>query len=778
MVNMYVLGLASSPPSGWTAVTTYNGRYVRFTTSTSQHGATGGADQHRHLSPATTSGDSGSTKVYLSAGPHPDGSYLAVHNHSIPSVYSSYSNNDPSYYTYALWRIDLTTWEASIKCFPTDTVVLARAPISCTGMSRFSNGDGRLVKLGTPGSTGGRTTHTNHSCTVTLQSKSSAEPRSGGPSKNLPGNQNHSHTATVGSVPSNTILPKRVSMRFYRVTSKTDRAPKDIVCFFDGTPTSNWTPLGYNNVFPICEDDSLTVSGSDEHGHAGASATSSSFQNPITGNTGPYSCAATTHTHQVVITLDSASHVPSYVSLCPYYLNTTLYQTVTHTKTWTMDHVLKAVKTASTTMSVRAQSGDARIMTPDVLIRNTFTEGWDMDMIGELKNQDATWNVDVRSMIQPWSSWKMAVSLLFSHCSLESALRVVRPVTANPPVIDTIVKTFADELNYLQQTVAAMEWANRLPSATGSELDDKWGTIYEIPRWTGETDDAYRKRLSTYTLIHTSSGTKANAESVLDTIVEEDGVSSVEPVWPASVRVNFDTDTAMRMATTYHDLIEYTLSHIIAAGISWTLYLPYIDYEMGAKFGGQTEIDYDTDLLVKLLDKETVYWLRPRLVSWKTETWNHDVMLLLEDLERAWAETMVLKTILDHKLNNDVLVQDTFSTSWNMSIRSLQAFSRTFLLGARVMSYDLDEAWSMDARTKRIIRRTYQALTTLILQPTAVADMDAWIQKFGINELYELDLNIWVHEDQQFGMTYGSTDPWLYTLTFGRPAHSMYVVVA
>ena len=771
MVNMYVLGLASSPPSGWTAVTTYNGRYVRFTTSTSQHGDRGGAFTHQHLSAATTSGDSSSVGGDLGGY-----SVLAVHNHSIPSVYSSYSNNDPSYYTYALWRIDLATWEASIRCFPADAVVLAKAPISCTGMSRFSNGDGRLVKLGSPGSTGGRNDHTDHSYTVTLESKLATVGRVMGgfevknASMEIEG-RDHSHTATIDSVPSNTVLPKRVSMRFYHVTSETDRAPKDVVCFFDGTPTSNWTSLGYGDVFPICEDDSLTVSGSDEHGHAGDSATSSPYSGEGYCQSGTYSYAPSTHTHQVAVSLDSADHVPRYVSLCPYYLNTTLYAVVTHTKTycqnttfcavvahtktWTMDHLLKAVKTASTTMSARAQSEYARIMTPDIVIRNTFTDGWDMDLIGKFNDLDETWDADVLSMIQPWSSWKMVVSLLLSHCSLESALRVVRPVTANPPVIDTIVKTFADELNYLQQTVAAMEWANRLPSATGSELDDKWGTIYEIPRWTGETDDAYKKRLSTYTLIHTSSGTKANAEAVLDSLVEEDGVSSVEPVWPASVRVNFATDTAMRMATTYHDLIEYTLSHIIAAGISWTLYLPYLDYEMGAKFGGQTEIDYDTDLLVKLLDKEIVYWLRPRFVSWKTETWNHDLMLLLSDLERAWAETMVLKTILDHKLYNDVLVQDTFSTSWNMSIRSLRAFSRTFSLGARVMSYDLDEAWSMDARTKRIIRRTYQALTTLILQPTAVADMDAWVKRFNVLEPYYHDLIIWVCEPEEYGMTIG-----------------------
>ena len=417
MVNMYVLGLASSPPSGWTAVTTYNGRYVRFTTSTSQHGATGGADQHRHLSAATTSGDSSSV-----GGAGEFFIVLAAHTHSIPSAYSSYSNNDPSYYTYALWRIDLATWEANIRRFPANTVVLAKAPISCTGMSRFSNGDGRLIKLGSPGSTGGRTTHTDHSCTVTLESKSAQTQVSMSRwDINLPANKDHGHTATVNSVPSNTVLPKRVSMRFYRVTSETDKAPKDVVCFFDGTPTSNWTSLGYGDVFPICEDDSLTVSGSDEHGHAGASATSSSYSittHAYQSGSTPYPTPS--HTHPATITLTSTNHVPLYVSLCPYYLNTTLYWKVTRTKTWTMDHVLKVVKTASTVIDTRAKRVATKtwtmdhvlkvenivLATMDVLAQREDTKTWTMDHVLAQSEDTKTLTMDVlakREDIKPWT---------------------------------------------------------------------------------------------------------------------------------------------------------------------------------------------------------------------------------------------------------------------------------------------------------------------------------------------------------------------------------------
>ena len=751
MVNMYVLA-DGTLPSPWALVTTWDGRYLRCASSVGQHGSVGGAIQHRHLTKATTSGSCSGLKPHWGYGA------TFVHSHSIPAVYTGYSNNDPLYRTLSLWRIDYSVWESTWRSFPKNAIVLSYSSISAAGLGRWSAGDGRLVLLGTPGSNGGRSTHTDHTLTATL-SPGGAGGQGGDPAGGGASNETHSHTFSATEVPSNSLMPARVMTRFYVATDTTDRAPAGVVCFFDSAPSANWALVSeWAGRFPMSFDSDPVTEGLDSHGHSAVSGSSSNHRTNNGAQTyfaGSATMANRTHNHTVSIEADQADHLPEYVSLCPYYLNTTLLHINSETETWTMDSVLKAVKTTSATMGLRSQGAGSAIMTPDVLVQDTFDNGWYMDMIGHLKDQELTWDTNAQAMIQPCEYWSMAVSLLFSHVTWDSNLRLIRPVTANPPVIDTIVKAWADEFNYLHQLITSMEWANKLASATGTELDDKWGSIFEIPRWTGETDDAYRKRLQTYTMIHTSSGTKSNAEAVLDTIVEEAGASSIETCWPATVRVNFSTDSALRMATTYQSLIEYTLGQLIASGISWTMYLPYIDYSMGATFSGQTFIEYELDLLAKQEDKDFSYWLRPRLVNRLIEGWDMDALISLVDLERSWEERVALKTVLDYWFGMDALVQDTLSTSWTMGNRALRAYTKTFYLGARVMSYDLERSVVMDILAKRVLRRTYRALTTLILQLTASAIMDAWLKKFNITKSYVSDLVVWVCEPEQYGMTIG-----------------------
>jgi len=185
------------------------------------------------------------------------------------------------------------------------------------------------------------------------------------------------------------------------------------------------------------------------------------------------------------------------------------------------------------------------------------------------------------------------------------------------------------------------------------------------------------------------------------------------------------------------------------------MYLPYNDYSMGATFRGQTFIEYELDLLAKQEDKDFSYWLRPRLVNRLVEGWDMDALISLVDLERSWEERVALKTVLDYWFGMDALVQDTLSTSWTMGNRALRAYTKTFYLGARVMSYDLERSVVMDILAKRVLRRTYRALTTLILQLTASAIMDAWLKKFNVTKSYVSDLVVWVCEPEQYGMTIG-----------------------
>ncbi|HNR58397.1 MAG TPA: hypothetical protein PKJ51_08065, partial [Methanothrix sp.] len=221
MVYLYVLATGTLP-SPWSRVTSYDGRYLRC--ASSGFGTTGGAESHRHPTVACNSGTASGGDSY--------GEYsgsMAAHSHPVPVTYTGYSNNDPSFYTLSLWRMDATTWESSYRYFPAGVVVASTTTVSATGFSRFTSADDRLIKLADPGSSGGRSTHADHTLSGSLTAV--APGRSAGyPYYHYCGLlKSHSHTYSVSTLTQNTILPARVTTRLYVTTAQTDHAPANIV---------------------------------------------------------------------------------------------------------------------------------------------------------------------------------------------------------------------------------------------------------------------------------------------------------------------------------------------------------------------------------------------------------------------------------------------------------------------------------------------------------------------------------------------------------------------
>lgn len=317
MANIYVLATANLT-SPWTRQSSYDGRYLRcHSTSLS----TGGNSTHTHN---TVNSTSGSTSVNLK--PSPAGG-MNQHTHNVSPVATSASNNDPVYYTLSLWYMNSTTWETTVGCFQANTVVLSNNSISVSGFSRFTSADNKFIVLGNPGSSGGRTTHTDHTFTATLDSMT---PPNGGQASGCSwgaaNNVTHSHTWSAASVPSADLQPARAKTRLYYTTTETDSAPAGIVCFFDGAPSAKWTSLSWNDRYIMSADTNPTLEGSNSHGHSATGGTSTDFSTPwnCTGSSG--CCVVTVnHNHTVSIECGSSDHSPLYVTLTPYYLNTTIY---------------------------------------------------------------------------------------------------------------------------------------------------------------------------------------------------------------------------------------------------------------------------------------------------------------------------------------------------------------------------------------------------------------------------------------------------------------------
>ncbi len=395
MPNLYVFYKGNTAPSGWTRTTTYDGRYARCG---STHGATAGNSTHTHTLSSYTVANG--TQVGWTT--KSDSGYMSVHNHTMTMNSCSSDNNDPPYYTLSLIYIDASTFESNVKAFPSGVVVASSAAISHSDFTRETALDSRFIKLGDYGSTGGRSATTaGHSCSFNLDAKTPTSMTGNSWSSTAGGcnNGSHSHTLSTTSNTSTT-LPKKVTTRLYTANKTTTSIPVNVVCFFDGTPSSKWTAItAWNDACIYGGDLNPTVDGSDTHTHGAMSGTSSSITDGAYdyGQTGTAAyCTAHTHSHAVSgINLSTGNHLPLVVMLVPYYLNTQMVPQQTLDKTCSIDMVLKRVQTTTASVDIVVKKrGIDTTANVDMLLKKAQAIGWQVNLAMK-KAQDATFKMDL-----------------------------------------------------------------------------------------------------------------------------------------------------------------------------------------------------------------------------------------------------------------------------------------------------------------------------------------------------------------------------------------------
>jgi len=167
--------------------------------------------------------------------------------------------------------------------------------------------------------------------------------------------------------------------------------------------------------------------------------------------------------------------------------------------------------------------------------------------------------------------------------------RIVKPVTSIPPVIDSISVGLAQRFDWLQQGIQAFSLLNKIEYAKGSDLDDNWGQIYDLPRLTGESDDDYRARLKNYVRVLTGSGTIPATQAVMDSLIGWPGGTRISSLWPARVVIDFTSVDAMRAAKVKRTLIDSVLPGMFAAGVDYVLIIPFADIGIRAAILGDAE---------------------------------------------------------------------------------------------------------------------------------------------------------------------------------------------
>ncbi len=176
-----------------------------------------------------------------------------------------------------------------------------------------------------------------------------------------------------------------------------------------------------------------------------------------------------------------------------------------------------------------------------------------------------------------------------SELSIGIKARIVKPISSVPPVMDSIAVGLAQRFDWLQQGIQAFSLFNKIEYAKGSDLDEHWGRIYDLPRLTGETDEDYRARLQNYVRVLTGSGTIPAIQAVMDSLIGSPGSTRIESRWPGRAIIDFNSVDAMRLANARRTLLDSVLPGMFAAGIDYELIIPYVDVYLRAAIKGDTE---------------------------------------------------------------------------------------------------------------------------------------------------------------------------------------------
>lgn len=189
------------------------------------------------------------------------------------------------------------------------------------------------------------------------------------------------------------------------------------------------------------------------------------------------------------------------------------------------------------------------------------------------------------------SDWYMTSPYRVGGTELSVGIRarVVKPVGSVPSVMDSISVGLAQRFDWLQQGIQAFSLFNKIEYAKGSDLDEHWGQIYDLPRLTGEADEDYRIRLQNYVRVLTGSGTIPNTQAVMDSLIGMPGGTRILSRWPARAIIDFPTVDAMRLARARRSLIDSVLPGMFAAGIDYELILPFLDVIYKAAVKGDAE---------------------------------------------------------------------------------------------------------------------------------------------------------------------------------------------
>ena len=789
--------LSGNPPSPWYKVATYNDKFVRSTSNTSSALSTGGNLTHTHSlgSGHTVSTTNDLTNVYLTPGTSILQSYGTGHNHSIGTVAIAAASNSPSYYTLSLIAIDLYEFINSQRRLPKGAVVASTASISESGYSRLSAADGKLIKLtDTPGSSYENTTHT-HGFTGSLSYyQSSAGQTLQETIAVLFGaiGDTHTHGVSSLSTSSQTLLPSRIQTRLYEVTADpyTSLIPINTVLFVDGSITgyTNYfeTIAAWNDRFIESADSDPTQVGSDIHNHGTSTSGASDISDRTWGGAKSYGSSraiSRDHVHNLTIYINSTDvdHKPPYVYLAAVRVKASILTQQTKTKAYSMKTLLqKKNLPKSYGMDIRFfKPGNKYYNMGIFLQKGGLTKSISMDMkllIKGSKSYDADIVLKRKNMSL---SYQMGLAPLFlKGKKYEMGIRLINPeAIPRYSVIDTLQDSFISQYNKFLQTVESSKISLKIESASGYDLERRWGRAFDLPRDPGETDTQYRSRLMSYMSSVVGCGTRSAIKAALD--VATGGSSARVDSYPGLVRVNFDSDYQRRAASERKSAIEKILNFSVAAGIQWILYLPFKDYYMSILLRKERlDKSYDVNMLLQKKALQIEYAMDLVICSVRQKSYTAD-MLLEKTCDKNYRMFMRLKRIGLEPYEMDMkLIRKSITVSYIINSLLMKHCSKLYYMKMILEKFNIEKKYIMDMRLTKTDYKLYKVAVILKKKFDISYAMDLLVAS-GRQKAYTMDVLLAneIHKNYDLDMLLkkegGIREPLAAKITDGVPEVSL-----
>ncbi|MDH7597554.1 MAG: DUF2341 domain-containing protein [Methanothrix sp.] len=174
------------------------------------------------------------------------------------------------------------------------------------------------------------------------------------------------------------------------------------------------------------------------------------------------------------------------MQLVPAKLNVTLVQQQTRSQTYNIGLYMKAVRSSDHQISTRLRVAQSAMYDMGTRAMATFTQDHGM-RTDVMVMRSTSHNLSTRFKTRRFVAHMAAVTLKSYATPYEFTTRLIRTAIEPPPVIDTLYRSFIEELNWTYQQLQKLDAARNIDANVGSDLDEKWGRVYGIPRLTANS---------------------------------------------------------------------------------------------------------------------------------------------------------------------------------------------------------------------------------------------------------------------------------------------------